>query len=188
MIGKLWTVEEAIADFRAKHPDCTHADWANGLGIFMNPTIVVKLWRNEECFLADDPPKHVSDGYPCESWAKEEDRPRRSRPSARSASSPVAATIAGEPSGTRWRSSSAGSELDRCLPRVRRQRRHHLGDAGADASPLWKETTMRYLVMIAIMGLAVSVTMDWWDFAHHDDPSKQTPALLRKLRRKISGL
>lgn len=69
MTERVWTVEEAIADALAKHPDCKYADWGNGMAFLFTPTIVVKLWRNEECFLADDPPKYIEDGYTREGWA-----------------------------------------------------------------------------------------------------------------------
>lgn len=48
-------------------------------------------------------------------------------------------------------------------------------------------TIAQFGMMLIVMGLGVSVTMDIWDFIHSDDRSKQTPALLRKLRRKIFG-
>lgn len=56
--------EEAMADALAKHPDCTYADWDNGMNGLFQMTIVVKLWRNAECRLAGDPPEHVVEGYP----------------------------------------------------------------------------------------------------------------------------
>ena len=49
----------AIAKALATHPDCSFADWDNGLDLFFNRVYVVKLWRNEECYLAGDPPKYV---------------------------------------------------------------------------------------------------------------------------------
>jgi len=57
------TPQEAIADALSKHPDCKYADWDNGLTAFLELTIVVKLWRNEECFLHNDPPKYIVEGY-----------------------------------------------------------------------------------------------------------------------------
>ncbi len=58
-----WTYETAMADALAKHPDCTHADWTPGLDGWYRSTIVVKLWRNEECWIAGDPPRHTVEGY-----------------------------------------------------------------------------------------------------------------------------
>ena len=59
-----WTPEEAIKDALKRHPDCKYADWQNGLQAFtFDPTIVVQLWRNEECFNAGDPPKYTVEGY-----------------------------------------------------------------------------------------------------------------------------
>jgi hypothetical protein len=57
------TAEEAMADALSKHPECSYADWTNGLAFPFIPTYVVNLWRNEECYLNDDPPKHVCEGY-----------------------------------------------------------------------------------------------------------------------------
>ncbi len=56
-LPRAWTPKDAMEDALAKHRDCTYADWANGLDCLFNSTIVVRLWRNEECFLNDDPPK-----------------------------------------------------------------------------------------------------------------------------------
>lgn len=61
---KRWTPAEAMEDALKEHPDCTYADWDNGIApMFAGFTIVVKLWRNEECWAAGDPPKHVIEGY-----------------------------------------------------------------------------------------------------------------------------
>ncbi len=57
----------AIEDALARHPDCAFADWDNGMTILpLRVTIVVRLWRNAECWAAGDPPRHVIGGYP--SW------------------------------------------------------------------------------------------------------------------------
>ncbi len=58
-----WTPVEAMRDALAKHPDCSYADWQNGMMFPFVITVVVELWRNEECYLADDPPRHVVEGY-----------------------------------------------------------------------------------------------------------------------------
>ena len=58
-----WTPEDAMADALAKHPDCTYADWANGLSFNLLPTIVVKLWSDESSYLNNEPPKHIEEGY-----------------------------------------------------------------------------------------------------------------------------
>lgn len=55
--------EAQKADALSKHPECSYADWDNGINAIFQRTIVVKLWRNEECFLAGDPPRHVVEGY-----------------------------------------------------------------------------------------------------------------------------
>lgn len=57
------TAQEAMQDALKKHPDCSYADWDNGMTAFFELTIVVKLWRNEECYLANDPPKYTVEGY-----------------------------------------------------------------------------------------------------------------------------
>jgi hypothetical protein len=62
-MAKLFTPEEAMVDALSKHPDCNHATWVNGLTFLLELTIVVHLWRNEECYLADDPPKYTIEGY-----------------------------------------------------------------------------------------------------------------------------
>ena len=61
-----WTPDEAMMDAARKHPECKHAEWDNGVrmaGIGFRMTIVVKLWRTEECYLEGDPPRHVCEGY-----------------------------------------------------------------------------------------------------------------------------
>jgi hypothetical protein len=60
---KVWTPEEAKLDALQLHPDCKYAEWENGLDMFLRFTIVVNLWRNEECWAAGDPPKYVEEGY-----------------------------------------------------------------------------------------------------------------------------
>jgi len=57
------TSDEAIKDALQKHPDCCYTTWDNGLNVFLQLTIVVKLWRNEECYLANDPPRYICEGY-----------------------------------------------------------------------------------------------------------------------------
>ena len=57
------TPEEAKAIALAANPDCAFADWDNGLDPLFNLTIVVNLWRNEECWIAGDPPKKVVEGF-----------------------------------------------------------------------------------------------------------------------------
>lgn len=56
--------EEAVSDALAKHPECAHAEWDNGLSCDLRFTVVVQLWRNTDCKLAGDPPRHVIEGYP----------------------------------------------------------------------------------------------------------------------------
>lgn len=58
------TQEEAKLDALQLHPDCKYAEVRNGLTAFLQLTWVVELWRNEECYLAGDPPKYIEQGYP----------------------------------------------------------------------------------------------------------------------------
>lgn len=57
------TPPEAMLDALQRHPDCKHAEWYNGLDALLRLTIVVKLWRNEKCWAAEDPPRHEIGGY-----------------------------------------------------------------------------------------------------------------------------
>ena len=57
------TPEEAMQDALQKYHDCKHAEWKNGLDCFLRLTIVVQLWRNYECYINDDPPRRVVQGY-----------------------------------------------------------------------------------------------------------------------------
>ena len=61
---KQWTPDEAKLDALQRHVDCTFADWTPGLDVFFNNTIVVYLWRNQECWTMNDPPKYTCEGYP----------------------------------------------------------------------------------------------------------------------------
>lgn len=56
--------EIAMQDALSKYPECTHAEWDNGMSAWFEMTIVVSLWRNTECWLAGDPPRHIIGGYP----------------------------------------------------------------------------------------------------------------------------
>jgi len=62
-VPRAWTPDEAMTDALSKHPDCTFADWTPGLDCLLNSVIIVKLWRNEDCYLNDDPPKYKIGGY-----------------------------------------------------------------------------------------------------------------------------
>lgn len=57
------TDQEAIANALQLHPDCTYARADLGLSVWLEPTWQVNLWRNEECYLAGDPVRHVESGY-----------------------------------------------------------------------------------------------------------------------------
>lgn len=59
----IMTPQEAMKDALAKHPDCKYADWDIGLDGRLNLTIVVSLWRSEECWVNNDPPKYVIQDY-----------------------------------------------------------------------------------------------------------------------------
>ncbi len=56
--------DEIITDAIEKHPECSHGEVYNGMSCIFQCTRVVKLWRNTECYLAGDPPRHVVEGYP----------------------------------------------------------------------------------------------------------------------------
>lgn len=62
--ARIWTREEAEADALARHPECTFARVEYGLSAWLEITWVVNIWRNEECWLAQDPMKFVEQGYP----------------------------------------------------------------------------------------------------------------------------
>ena len=62
-LRKLWTPDQAKADALQRHPDCTYAEYENGLNGWMQLTLVVELWRNEACWAAGDPPRHTVEGY-----------------------------------------------------------------------------------------------------------------------------
>lgn len=55
--------DEAKAIALAANPDCEYADWDNGLDSMLRTTIVVNLWRNEECWSAGDPPRKTVEGF-----------------------------------------------------------------------------------------------------------------------------
>ena len=57
------TQGNAKLDALQKHPDCVHAEVYNGINLMFFSTWVIKLWRNEECCLANDPPKYTVQGY-----------------------------------------------------------------------------------------------------------------------------
>lgn len=61
--NQTFTPREAVADALQRFPDCKYADWDNGMSFPFHITIVVKMWRNEDCYLNDDPPKRVVEGY-----------------------------------------------------------------------------------------------------------------------------
>lgn len=56
--------KEAEEDALKRFPDCKFARATNGLTPFLQLTIVVEMWRNEECWAAGDPPRRVVEGYP----------------------------------------------------------------------------------------------------------------------------
>ena len=63
VVPRAWTPEEAMTDALSKHPDCTYADWTPELDMLLNDVICVKLWRNEECWMNDDPPRYTIGSY-----------------------------------------------------------------------------------------------------------------------------
>jgi hypothetical protein len=58
------TDEEIKTDALQRYPDCKYAEVVNGLNFLLGITRVANLYRNEECWAAGDPPKHVVEGYP----------------------------------------------------------------------------------------------------------------------------
>lgn len=57
------TPDEAKVIALSANPDCSFADWDNGLDPMLRPTIVVNLWRNEETWAAGDPPRKTVEGF-----------------------------------------------------------------------------------------------------------------------------
>jgi hypothetical protein len=58
------TEREAIAAALAKHPECTFAKADYGLRAWdFAPTWSVSLWRDEDLYLEEDPPRHVVEGF-----------------------------------------------------------------------------------------------------------------------------
>lgn len=58
------TDAEIIEDAIRRYPECSYGMVVNGLTPFLQLTRVVRLWRNEECYFSDDPPRHEVEGYP----------------------------------------------------------------------------------------------------------------------------
>ena len=58
------TDADIIAEALKRFPDCSHAEVRPGLTLMMQHTRVVLLWRNEECYVAGDPPRHEVEGFP----------------------------------------------------------------------------------------------------------------------------
>lgn len=57
------TLSQAKEQALQKHEDCEYAEVYNGMSWNFQRTWVVKLWRNEECYLNEDPPKYIEDGF-----------------------------------------------------------------------------------------------------------------------------
>ena len=55
--------QDYIDEALAMHPDCSYGDWDNGLDCYLRLTVVVNLWRNEECYLAGDRPRYTVGGF-----------------------------------------------------------------------------------------------------------------------------
>jgi hypothetical protein len=60
------TDDDIKLDALRKYPDCNYASVDNGMTAFFTLTRVVSLWRNEDCYFAGDPPRHVVESYPAE--------------------------------------------------------------------------------------------------------------------------
>lgn len=57
------TDDEIIEDAMKRHPECKYGRVYNGMNWAFQMTRVVKLWRNEDCYLNDDPCKFEVEGY-----------------------------------------------------------------------------------------------------------------------------
>lgn len=55
--------DEIIEDAMKRHPECKYGRVYNGMNCMFQLTRVVKLWRNEDCYLNDDPCRHEVEGY-----------------------------------------------------------------------------------------------------------------------------
>lgn len=62
---RTWTSEQAIQNALQNHPECGHAEVQNGMTPFFQFTHVIKLWRNIDCCIEGDPPRHIEEGYLC---------------------------------------------------------------------------------------------------------------------------
>jgi hypothetical protein len=60
----IYTDALLITEALKRHPDCGYGEVRPGLDIRFRRTRVVVLWRNEECALAGDPPRHEVEGFP----------------------------------------------------------------------------------------------------------------------------
>lgn len=60
----LMTDAEIIALVVESNPGLTYGRVESGLTMFLQMTRCVSLWRNEECYLAGDPPRGTLDGFP----------------------------------------------------------------------------------------------------------------------------
>ena len=58
------SIDEVKIRALERHPECSYVEVYNGMSWDFNMTWVAKLWRNEECYLAGDPPRHVEEGFP----------------------------------------------------------------------------------------------------------------------------
>jgi hypothetical protein len=58
--------DEIIAHALAKHPDCRFGRIATGMAFPFTLTRVVECYRNDECFIEGDKPRHTEESYPYE--------------------------------------------------------------------------------------------------------------------------
>ncbi len=62
--AEMMTDDELIALAIESNPGLNFGRVENGLTMFLQITRCINLWRNEECYLASDPPRGTLEGYP----------------------------------------------------------------------------------------------------------------------------
>ena len=56
--------DELVEFAKTKHPECEFGIVVPGLSMFLQVSRVVQLWRNVECYLAEDPVRATVEGLP----------------------------------------------------------------------------------------------------------------------------
>ncbi len=62
--AEMMSDDELIAVAIESNPGLEYGRVENGLTFVLQVTRVIKLWRNEECYLAGDSPRGVLNGFP----------------------------------------------------------------------------------------------------------------------------